>query len=147
MSIKGSWKGECFTPGCASAARHIATAEGPRVEVPQERYRCARCCDLVGLAVPPRPEDVLPSRPGWDEWCAELDAIFALPLTALEKAAAGAAPNSVYIITGSDLEMIANVFRQRTPETMRLEFRRDGVAVKFDAAMWTPTIGSVSPRE
>lgn len=90
MSVKGLWKGECFTPGCTSAARHIATAEGPRVEVPQERYRCARCCDLVGLAVPQRREAVYAGKPGWDEWCAELDAIFALPLSVLEKAAAGA---------------------------------------------------------
>lgn len=147
MSKKGSWKGECFTPGCASVARHIATAEGPRVEVPQERYRCARCCDLVGLAAPARPEDIYPGKPGWNEWCSELDAIFALPLSALEKASAGAAPNSIYIVTGPDLEMIAHAFRTRSPETLRLEFRRDGVVVKFDGGMWTPTLGTVSVRE
>lgn len=147
MSKKGSWKGACFTPGCASDARWIANAEAARVEVPQERYRCTRCCDLIGLAVPERRDDVYPGRPGWDEWCAELDAIFALPLSALEKASAGAAPNSVYVITGPDLDTIAHAFRQGNPTTVRLEFRRDGVAVKFDAAMWTPTLGTVTPRE
>jgi hypothetical protein len=89
MPEKGSWKGECFTPECTRTARFIAVAEGPRVKIPQERYRCAQCCDLVDAAAPQRGDNVYPGQPGWDEWRAELDAIFAMPLAALEAAAAG----------------------------------------------------------
>lgn len=147
MSKKGSWKGECFTPGCASVARHIATAEGPRVEEPQERYRCARCCDLVGLAVPPRKDDVHPGRPGWDEWCAEIDAIFALPLTALQVAAAMAGVRNVFFeLEGSELETLRAALNRPGLCTLRIDTRRDGIAWKVNEGGWSPTVGAAKPR-
>lgn len=147
MSKKGSWKGECFTPGCTTVARWIATAEGPRVEDPQERYRCARCCDLVGLAVPPRGEHVYPSRPGWDEWCAELDAIFALPLSALEMAATMASVRNVlFELEGSELENLRAALNRPNLRTLRIDTRRDGFAWKVNQGGWSPTVGAAKPR-
>lgn len=146
MPGKGSIKGECFTPDCTNGAKWIATTEAPHADVPQERYRCARCCELVNLATPTRDADVFPGLPGWDEWKAEVTKILALPLKELETASAPMR-DLIYTVTGEDLERIANAFRNGNPETMRLDFRRSGVVVKFDGGMWSHVLGSASPRE
>jgi hypothetical protein len=44
---KGSSQGECFTAGCTNPARWIALGEAPRADIPQARYRCPDCCDLI----------------------------------------------------------------------------------------------------
>lgn len=90
MPEKGSSNGECVTPGCTSESRWIAIAEAPVAEVPQERYRCARCCDLVAHATPVRPADIFHGMPEWDEWHAEMVRVLALPLAELAAASASA---------------------------------------------------------
>lgn len=87
MPEKGSYNGECFTPGCTRESRWIATVEAPVVDVPQERYRCVPCCGLVTRATPIRPAGVLYGMPGYDEWRTDMLRVLALPLAELEAAA------------------------------------------------------------
>ena len=54
--------------------------------------------------------------------------------------------NSNYVIEGSELEGLRNALNRPDVAKLRLEFRRDGVAYKVDAGMWSPTVGSTEPR-
>lgn len=50
-SKKGSWRGECFTPGCEERAYALAIAEPRLSEDHLSRYRCRTCLDLVSTKV------------------------------------------------------------------------------------------------